>query len=76
MFNKIRNTSSKVKLLIIDKLSMVSSDLWIDIDSGLGEIFMMNPEKELAGRRLACFNYLQSELKESNDKIQITVNKH
>ena len=76
MFNKIRNTSPKVKLLIIDKLSMVSSDSWTDIDSGLGEIFMMNPEKELAGCKLSCFNYLQSELKESNDKIQIIVNKH
>ena len=28
---------------------MVSSDLWIDIDSKLGEIFMMIPEKAFAG---------------------------
>ena len=40
----LRNTLSEVKLLIIHELSMVSSDLWIDIDSRLGEIFMI-PEK-------------------------------
>ena len=34
-----------MKLLIIDELSMVSSNLWTDIDSRLGEIFMMIPEK-------------------------------
>ena len=34
--------------LIIDELSMVSSDLWTDIDSRLGEIFMMIPEKTFA----------------------------
>ena len=44
-----RNRFSEVKLLIIDELSMVSSDLWKDIDSRLGEIFMTIPEKELAG---------------------------
>ena len=36
-----------MKLLIIDELSMVSSDLWTDIDSRLEEIFMMIPEKVL-----------------------------
>ena len=45
----LRNMLSKVKFLIIDKLSMVSSDLWTDIDSRLGEIFMMIPEKAFAG---------------------------
>ena len=38
-----------MKLLIIDELSMVSSDLWTDIDSRLGEISLMIPEKALAG---------------------------
>ena len=28
---------------------MVSSSLWADIDSSLGEIFMMIPEKALTG---------------------------
>ena len=45
----LRNMSSKVKFLIIDELSMVSSDLWTDIDSRLEEIFMMIPEKAFAG---------------------------
>ena len=31
----LRNRLSEVKLLIIDELSMVSSDLWTDIDSKL-----------------------------------------
>ena len=35
--------------IIIDKLSIVSSDLWIDIDSMLREIFMVVPEKAWAG---------------------------
>ena len=38
-----------MKLLIIDELSMVSNDLWTDIDSRLGEIFMIIPEKAFAG---------------------------
>ena len=33
-----------MKLLIIDELSMVSSNLWTDINSRLEEIFMMIPE--------------------------------
>ena len=45
----LRNRLSKVKLLITDELSMVSSDLWTDIDSRLGEIFMMIPQKAFAG---------------------------
>ena len=44
-----RNRLSEVKLLIIDELSMVSSDLWTDIDSRLGEISLMIPEKALTG---------------------------
>ena len=45
----LRNRLSEVTLLIIDELSMVSSDLWADIDSMLGEIFMMFTEKPFAG---------------------------
>ena len=41
----LRNRLSEVKLLIIEELSMVSSDLWTDIDSRLGEICTMIPEK-------------------------------
>ena len=40
--------SREVQFLIIDKLSMVSSGLWTDIDSRLGEIFMTIPEKASA----------------------------
>ena len=45
----LRNKLSVVKLLIIGELLMVSSDLWTDIDSRLGEIFLMIPEKAFAG---------------------------
>ena len=45
----LRNRLPEVKLSIIDELSMVSSDLWTDIDSRLGEILMMIPEKAFAG---------------------------
>ena len=45
----LRNRLSEMKFLIIDELSMVSSDLSTDIDSRLGEIFMMIPEKAFAG---------------------------
>ena len=44
----LRNRLSKVKLLITDELSMVSSDLWTDIDSRLGEIFVIIPQKAFA----------------------------
>ena len=37
----LRNKISKMKFLIIDQLSMVSSDLWVDINSRLQEIFMI-----------------------------------
>ena len=43
------NSLSEVKLLIIDEISMTSSDLWTDIDSELGEVFIMIPEKAPAG---------------------------
>ena len=43
------NDKSKSKFLIIDELSMVSSDLWVDIDSRLQEIFMIIIEKTFAG---------------------------
>ena len=45
----LRNKLSEVKFLIIDKLFMVSSDLWNDINSRLEEIFMMVPEKAFTG---------------------------
>ena len=45
----LRNRLSEVKFLITDELSMVSSDLWTDIDSRLGEIFMTICEKAFAG---------------------------
>ena len=45
----LRNRLSEVKLVIIDKLSVVSNDLWTDIDSRLGEIFMMIPEQAFPG---------------------------
>ena len=38
-----------MKFLLIDELSMVSSNLWTDIDSILGEIFMMIPKKSFLG---------------------------
>ena len=44
----LRNKLSEVKFLIIDELSMVSNDLWIDNNSRLEEIFMI-PEKAFAG---------------------------
>ena len=43
----LRNRLSEVKFLIIDELSMVSSDLWTDTDSRLGKKFMMFPEKSI-----------------------------
>ena len=45
----LRNRLSEVKLLIIVQLSMVSKDFWTDIDSRLGKIFIMIPEKAFAG---------------------------
>ena len=38
-----------MKFLIINELTMVSSDLWVDINSMLQEIFMMIIEKAFAG---------------------------
>ena len=38
-----------MKFLIIDELSIASSHLWTDIDSSLGEIFMMIPKKAFTG---------------------------
>ena len=38
-----------MKFLIIDEVSMASSDLWIDIDSWFEEIFLMVPLKAFAG---------------------------
>ena len=61
----LKNRLPEVKFLIIDELSMVSSDLWTDVDSRLGEIFMMICEKAFSGLSVmtvqTCLNYLQSE---------------
>ena len=38
-----------MKFFITDQPSMVSSNLWTDIDSRLGEIFMIIPEKAFTG---------------------------
>ena len=38
-----------MKFLVIDELSMVSSELWTDVDPSMEEIFMMIPEKAFAG---------------------------
>ena len=45
----MRNRLSEMKFLIIDEVSMASSDLWIDIDSRFEEIFLMFPLKAFAG---------------------------
>ena len=37
----LRNKLSEAKYLIIDELSMISSDLWVDINSRLQEIYMI-----------------------------------
>ena len=38
-----------MEVLIKDELSIISSNLWTDIDSRLEEIFVMIPENEFAG---------------------------
>ena len=43
----LRNGLSEAKFLIIEELYMVSSRLWKYIDSRLGEMFMMIPEKNI-----------------------------
>ena len=45
----LRNRFSQVKFLIIDELSIRSSGLWTDIDSRLGEIFLMILKKLFFG---------------------------
>ena len=45
----LRNRLSEVEVLIKDELSIISSNLWTDIDSRLEEIFVMIPENEFAG---------------------------
>lgn len=56
----LRNTLSETKLLIVDELSMLSSDLSTDIDFRLGEILMMIPEKLFTGLSvMAVADFLQ-----------------
>ena len=38
-----------MKLLIVNEFSKISSDLWTDIDSRMGEVFMMITEIGFAG---------------------------
>ena len=45
----LRNRSSEIKVLIIDKTSIVSSHLWTVADWGLLKIFMIIPEKGFGG---------------------------
>ena len=40
----LRNKLSEVNFLIIDHLSMASSDLWKNIDLRLEEVFMIIPK--------------------------------
>ena len=47
-----------MKFLIIGELSTVSNDLWTDIDSRLGEIFMIIPEKVFAGISVMTVSFL------------------
>ena len=47
-----------MKFLIIGELSTVSNDLWTDIDSRLGEIFMIIPEKVFAGVSVVTVSFL------------------
>ena len=42
----LKNRLPEIKILIIDELSIVSSDLGTDIDSRFGEIFTMIPLKK------------------------------
>ena len=45
----LRNKLSDVKLLMIDDISKVSSDLWIEIDARLFEIFSKSIELLFVG---------------------------
>ena len=45
----LRNRLSQVKFLIIDELFIISSGLWTDADSRLGEIFLMILKKLFFG---------------------------
>ena len=45
----VRNKLPEVKSLITDELPMLLSDLWTNIDSRLGEVFMTILQKAFAG---------------------------
>ena len=55
----LRNKFSEVKFLIIDELSMVSSDLWVDINSRLKEIFMITEKPFVGLSVITVGNFLQ-----------------
>ena len=48
-----------MKFLIIDEVFVLSSDIWIDIDSRLGETFMMIREKTFASLSLMIVSNLR-----------------
>ena len=54
----LRKRLSEMKIFIIDKLSMVLSYLWSDINSSLGEIFIMISGKAFAGLSFMNVAYL------------------
>ena len=54
----LRNRLSEVKLLIIDELFIVSSDLWTDIQARLREILKMIPEKKFSALLIMTVAYL------------------
>ena len=47
--SSIRNKLPEVKVLMMDEVSMVSSDLWSEIDARLSEIFLLSIELPFAG---------------------------
>ena len=56
----LRNELSEVKLLMIDEISLVSGDLWTDIDARLTKIFSTSIGLPFAGRSLLVIaDYLQ-----------------
>ena len=56
----VRNTLPEVKSLIRDELPMSLSDLWTNIDSRLGEVFMTILQNAFAGLSvITVANFLQ-----------------
>ena len=55
----LRGSQTEVKFLIIDEVFVLSSDIWIDIDSRLGETFMMIRVKTFASLSLMIVSNLR-----------------